>query len=343
SIQKIKTIMIKPTMLKVNYSFEFLEEFQDATKSTAKHLLEQNLKVNCCKLFNNDDDYKKFKKDVEALHFATSEEEILQFLNTIKKVAEKACSSEKIESYLQTWMKDSKMWIYTYTKQYYHMEISTTGQSKSSYNAIHLQCLKAVVNTGSNKVAVNPFILHNPRFSELIENISVWEINKIKQTLQQYKEPIAYKSDEIFECTIKIYYKLPCIYIIPKHGAIPLSIIDNRWLLERPNIIELLYLSKSAIVNSEFYNTFELLLSEHQDAAAAKKKKILNNIRKSKNITIQQQNIPLRQIFKPSDYKLYEANIYQFMREHVLEYLIVVKDRNCEFCAITKSIGKPKK
>ncbi|CAG8770511.1 1889_t:CDS:2 [Gigaspora margarita] len=137
------------------------------------------------------------------------------------------------------------------------MGISTTGWSESSHSAfkqaieiasdletvfhqidqaICLQHLKAAVNTGSNKVAVDPFILRNPRFSELIGNISV---------------------NKLCEYTIKINYKLPCIYIIPKHGPIPLSIIDNRWLLERPDIIKLLHLSKSAIaIDSEFYDTF---------------------------------------------------------------------------------------
>ncbi|CAG8669603.1 768_t:CDS:2 [Dentiscutata erythropus] len=37
------------------------------------------------------------------------EEEILQSLNTIKKAAKKAHSPEKIELYIQTWMKDLKM------------------------------------------------------------------------------------------------------------------------------------------------------------------------------------------------------------------------------------------
>ncbi|CAG8584967.1 20804_t:CDS:2, partial [Gigaspora margarita] len=315
---------------------------------------------------------------VEALRFASFEEEIPRFLDAIKKTAEKARSPEKIESYLQTWMKDSKTWIYAYTKQYCHMGISTTGRSESSHSAfkwaietasdlesvfrqidqaMRLQHLKAAVNTGSNKVAVDPFILRNPRFSELIGNISVWAINKIKQTLQKYKELIAYKSDEICECTIKINYKLPCIHMIPKHGPIPLATIDNRWLLERPDIIELPHPSKSAIVDSEFYDTFV--------NAEEKFQQLPNNIvktefitrinqvismplptpiklpQKSKNITIQQQNIPLKQIFNPSDYKLYEANIHQFMREHVLAYLDVVGDGNCGFRAIAVSIRKP--
>ncbi|CAG8696578.1 13689_t:CDS:2, partial [Dentiscutata heterogama] len=153
------------------------------------HLLEQNLKVNCRKLFKNDEDYEMFKKEVEALRFSECEEEIPQSLNAIKKAAEKSHSPEKVESYIQTWMKDSKLWILAYTKQFCHIGISTTGRSESSHSTfkraietasdlesvfrqidqvMRLQHLKSAIRMGSNKVAIDPFTLHNPIFSELI-------------------------------------------------------------------------------------------------------------------------------------------------------------------------------
>ncbi|CAG8802120.1 812_t:CDS:2 [Gigaspora margarita] len=64
------------------------------------HLLEQNLKVNCRKLFKTDNDYEAFKKEVEALRFTEKEEEIPQALNAIEKAAKKGHSSEKIELYI---------------------------------------------------------------------------------------------------------------------------------------------------------------------------------------------------------------------------------------------------
>ncbi|CAG8856612.1 26122_t:CDS:2, partial [Gigaspora margarita] len=96
---------------------------------------------------------------------------------------------------------------------------------------------------------------------------------------------------ELANVQIKLI-KLPCQHIIPKDGPIPLSIIDKRWFLERPDIIELLRPSKSSIIDLEFYSTFvkaeekfeqlpdksgikkgslsntkqESLLTEHQDA-----------------------------------------------------------------------------
>ncbi|CAG8778074.1 5419_t:CDS:1, partial [Ambispora leptoticha] len=99
------------------------------------HLLEQNLKTNCHKLFENGNDYELFKKEVEALRFTSDEEKIYESLNAVKKAAEKARDYEKAISYIQTWMKDSEKWILAYTKRYCHMGISTTGRAESSHSA----------------------------------------------------------------------------------------------------------------------------------------------------------------------------------------------------------------
>ncbi|CAG8833035.1 40353_t:CDS:2, partial [Gigaspora margarita] len=315
------------------------------------HILEQNLKTNCRKFFKEDDDYQVFKKEVEALRLTLYEENIPELLNAVKKAAEKSHTSEKVMAYINTLMKESNTWISVYTKQFCHMGISTTGRSESSHHAfkqaietakdlesvfcsidqtMRLQHLKASMRLGSNKVAVDPFTLRDPKFGELIGNISAWAINNIKRTLKKMKEnPTINKSTEICECTIKINYKLPCPHVIPM-DEFPCP-------------------SKSAITDPEFYDTFikaeeafqqlpdraskiefiakldqvvnmplsepikppqktvtkgrpsstkrELLLSEHQDAAAMKKKKKLEKITKLKNKTIQQQRVPLKRIF----------------------------------------------
>ncbi|CAG8843933.1 26994_t:CDS:2, partial [Gigaspora margarita] len=66
------------------------------------HLLEQNLKTNCHKPFENENDYELFKKEVEALCFTSEKEKIPKSLNAIKKAAEKAHDPEKAISYIQT-------------------------------------------------------------------------------------------------------------------------------------------------------------------------------------------------------------------------------------------------
>ncbi|CAG8641977.1 3527_t:CDS:1, partial [Cetraspora pellucida] len=66
-------------------------------------------KANCYKLFKTDDAYKAFKKEVVGLCFTTVEEQISQSLNSVKKAADKAYTSEKVELYIQTLMKNSKM------------------------------------------------------------------------------------------------------------------------------------------------------------------------------------------------------------------------------------------
>ncbi|KAL1927406.1 hypothetical protein VTP01DRAFT_4035 [Rhizomucor pusillus] len=37
-------------------------------------------------------------------------------------------------------------------------------------------------------------------------------------------------------CTIKIIYKLPCHHLFPTEGAIPVELIDKRWLIDREGI-----------------------------------------------------------------------------------------------------------
>ncbi|RIB02395.1 hypothetical protein C2G38_2227936 [Gigaspora rosea] len=88
---------------------------------------EQNLKINCHKLFENEKDYELFKKEVKALRFTYDEEKVPESLIAVKKASEKARDPEKAISYIQTWMKNSERWILAYTKRYYYMGISTTG------------------------------------------------------------------------------------------------------------------------------------------------------------------------------------------------------------------------
>ncbi|CAG8537724.1 44226_t:CDS:2 [Gigaspora margarita] len=234
------------------------------------------------------------------------------------------------------------------------------------------------MRTGSNKVAIDPFIRRDPRFSELIGNISVWAINNIKRTLKKKTNPDIYENNGTCECLNKINFKLSCQYMIPKDGPIPLSMIDKRWFLERPDIIELPCSSKSSIIDPEFYSTFVKaeekfeqlpdnmplpepaklpqkvvskksslsstkrgsLLTKHQDNVM--KKKILNNITKLKNKPVQQQLIPFKQSFiSCSSSKLYEANILKFIHQYIFAYFDVADDSNCGFCTIAISIEKP--
>ncbi|CAG8654131.1 7087_t:CDS:1 [Cetraspora pellucida] len=73
------------------------------------HLVEQNLKTNCCKLFENDDDYLEFKKAVETLQLAFDEEYIKVVIKSITNAAKKAYNSKKPVTYIKTLMEDSKL------------------------------------------------------------------------------------------------------------------------------------------------------------------------------------------------------------------------------------------
>ncbi|CAG8539996.1 37607_t:CDS:2 [Gigaspora margarita] len=73
-----------------------------------------------------------------------------------------------------------------------------------------------------------------------------------------------------------------------------------------------------------------LLLSEHQNIAAKKKKNTGHTQ-------------PLKQIvntLQSSNYKLYKLNLPKFMQEHVLEYIDMTEDGNCKLCTVAVSIGK---
>ncbi|CAG8539975.1 37606_t:CDS:2 [Gigaspora margarita] len=165
--------MTKPLIPKVNNKFESLEAFEDAAKSAAKY-----------------EGFTLSRKDSKLTGYNNkSAFVVLQ----CTKATEKANSPEKIELYIQTWMKDSKMWIFAYTKQFYYMEISTTGRTKLSHSAfkqaikiasdlesvfcqinqtMHLQHLKVAVYIGSNKIAIDLFTLRNSVFNELIGKVS---------------------------------------------------------------------------------------------------------------------------------------------------------------------------
>ncbi|CAG8767262.1 14497_t:CDS:2 [Gigaspora margarita] len=305
------------------------------------------LKANCHKLFKTDDDYEVFKKEVVNLRFTTVEEQISQSLSAVKKALKKA----------------------HIPKKYCNMGISTTGRCESSHSAfkraietannldsvfhqidqtMRLQHLKASMRTGSNKVAIDPFIYRDPRFN-------------------------IYENNGTCECSNKINFTLPCQHMISKDRTISLSMIDKRWFLERPDIIELPRPSKSSIIDLEFYSTFAKaeekfeqlpdsaakmefitklrqitdmllpkpaklpqkvvskkgslsstkrgsLLTEHQDTVMKKKKKMLVNITKLKN--------------KP-------VNIPKFMHQDIFAYFDVADDSNCSFRTIAISIEKP--
>ncbi|CAG8777528.1 14345_t:CDS:2 [Cetraspora pellucida] len=210
------------------------------------HLIEQNLKTNCYKLFDNNDNYLEFKKQVEALHLTFDEEHINVAMNSIKNTTEMAHDQQKPLAYIESLMKDSKLWVYAFTKHFCHMGISTTGCAKLSHIAfkhaiemasglesvfeaidqrMRVQHLKNSMNIGNNKITYDLFIIHDPYFSIILGKVSVYAINQIKRQLA--KNPI------------------------------PLSIIDKRWNLHRP---EIKYLSQpsleSPVTDPEFYKVF---------------------------------------------------------------------------------------
>ncbi|CAG8622005.1 12792_t:CDS:2 [Dentiscutata erythropus] len=72
-IAKCPEVLIVDSIYQTNiYKYLLVSMIEDENKAFLKtdkilHLLKQNLKVNCHKLFKPDDDYEAFKKDIEAL------------------------------------------------------------------------------------------------------------------------------------------------------------------------------------------------------------------------------------------------------------------------------------
>ncbi|CAG8791507.1 921_t:CDS:2, partial [Dentiscutata erythropus] len=103
--------------------------------------------------------------------------------------------------------------------------------------AFHQYQLKKNRAFGLNIVSVDPFILNNERFEQLVGKISKWAIDRIKREICEAEEK---NSNNVYnntcECSLKLNFKLPCRHTIPLTGPIPLSIIHSRWLLKYDSI-----------------------------------------------------------------------------------------------------------
>ncbi|CAG8652991.1 12086_t:CDS:1, partial [Cetraspora pellucida] len=73
------------------------------------HIIEQNLKTNCHRLFDSNDDYEVFKNKVEALHLTFDEKKIELAMESVKQAAKKAHNQKKSLTYIESLMKDSKL------------------------------------------------------------------------------------------------------------------------------------------------------------------------------------------------------------------------------------------
>lgn len=86
-----------------------------------------------------------------------------------------------------------------------------------------------------NRIAADPFTARNPRHAELVGPVSKWAIDQIKnyETDARNKRILDECPAMDCNCTIKIIYKLPCHHLFPTEGAIPVELIDKRWLIDR--------------------------------------------------------------------------------------------------------------
>ncbi|CAG8662725.1 10934_t:CDS:2 [Cetraspora pellucida] len=324
------------------------------------HLVEQNLKTNCHKLFENDDDYLEFKKAVETLQLAFDKEHIKVAIKSITNTAKKAYDSKKPVIYVKTLMEDSKLWIYAFTKNYYHMGILTTTHAESSHSAF-----KCAIETASGleTVACNPFTLHDPRFSMIIGYISIYAIDKIKRTLATIEvNSLIYKDTETCQCSIRINYKLLCHHMISKEG---LSTNDPEFykiFLKAEEIFHQLpddtSMRAELIAHIDQVITMPLfepvkapnisvskgrplktkrekLMSERQDLNAKKKKKLLYNSQSELNKANSLYSSP---IVNCQNINYYKDSIPNFMHEYILSYTNVNRDENCNFHAIAMSL-----
>ncbi|CAG8781003.1 16991_t:CDS:2 [Cetraspora pellucida] len=332
------------------------EVFPEADKMLCIwHLIDQNLKTNC---------------QVMALQLTFDEKHIITAMNSIKNAAEKAYDPKKPLAYVDTLMKDSKLWIYAFTKNFCHMGISTTACAESSHSAfkraietasglesvfenidqrMRMQNLKTAIYTGTNKVACDPFTLRNSRFSMIIGNVSTYAIDRMKNLLVEIQEnPTKYNEATACQCLIRINYKLPCYHTIPKEGPIPLNIIDKCWYLYRPDIKDLLSSSLESLdTDPAFYKVFlkaENTFCQLLDNASIKTEFItridqtvtmpLSESLKTPKIEVLKDRYSGTKLTFHKDVDMYEDIVPMFMKEFILNYINVHGDGNCGFRAI---------
>ncbi|CAG8621869.1 11703_t:CDS:2 [Gigaspora rosea] len=107
--------------------------------------------------------------------------------------------------------------IYIYKKlPTYGSSVNTTSRRKS------WQSKKS--NRDSKWVRLDPFILNNMRFEQLVRKISKWAIDQIKGEICE-TEKNNKTNDSFCKYRLQLNFKLLCHHIIPSTGLIPLSII----------------------------------------------------------------------------------------------------------------------
>ncbi|CAG8802122.1 813_t:CDS:2, partial [Gigaspora margarita] len=166
---------------------------------------------------------------------------------------------------------------------------------------MRLQHLKAAVRMGSNKVAIDPFTLHNPVFRELIGNVASTTFkstiidSEFYNTFVDAEEKFQQLPDDVTRTE----------FITKIHEAI------NK-LLSEPTKLPL--------------------------KTASNTTKLKKNQTIQQSNTPLKQNLNITQL---SNSKQFEANISKFMNEHFSSYIDVEGDGNCGFRAVAISIGKP--
>lgn len=112
------------------------EVFPDAYKMLCTwHILEQNIKTSCKKLFDLSTDWETFKASVTTLKHTSNVDEIPKQLDSDRRAADKAIDPTLAMDYINGLMKIAEKRILAYTSQFCHLGISTTGRVEASHSS----------------------------------------------------------------------------------------------------------------------------------------------------------------------------------------------------------------
>ncbi|CAG8614803.1 14312_t:CDS:2 [Dentiscutata heterogama] len=248
--------------------------------------------------------------------FFNSNEDYNELLLSIQKVAYAEKMNEVKKAFNEK--NDAEYWIHIFIKNYPHMRIQSTQRAEGSHSA-----LKKAIEAASD-------------LEQAIDKIKneVCEIGENKNT-----------DNSPCDCSLRLNYKLPCRYIIPQTGPIPLALVHSCWYLKHDTILllppslstdftitKILYKLEEKYENlndsgskATFLHKIEALASEEIVILKAS----LPNAPKKKHST----STNPQHIQQP----LFYDQIPAYMHEYIKEVININEDSNCGYKVVAMS------
>ncbi|CAG8522498.1 19153_t:CDS:2 [Dentiscutata erythropus] len=161
-----------------------------------------------------------------AFAYAEKMNEVKKAFNEVNKAAMKSKDPKYIQTYFEKWKNNAE-------SEGSHSALKKAIKAASGLKQVflHIDCafrqcqLRTNGTFGLNIISADPFIRNNMRFELLLEKISKWAIDKIKNKVCKIGEN-KNTDNSPCDCSLRLNYKLPCRHIIPQTGPIPLALIE---------------------------------------------------------------------------------------------------------------------